>query len=128
MTRRGGVTVTRGKAALVDDIDDEGSTAKKQDVLERRTRLAVGLRGSVYRAAITTSFFQPVLQSAGPSQDVVVVGVVVSLASHLDGAKLLGCLHVSLAFPLDVLAIASPIVALDNCRGVVTAGATTKTL
>lgn len=128
VTRRGSVTMTRGKAALVDDVDDKGGTAKEQDVLERRTRLAVGLRGSVHRAAIASSLFQSVLQSTGSSQDVVVVGIVVSLARYLDGSKLLGRFHVSLAFPLDVLAIASPIVTLDNCRGVVTPGATTETL
>lgn len=75
-----------------------------------------------------SSPFKPVLQSTGSSQDVTVVGVVVPLARHLDGAKLLGRLHVSLAFPLNVVAVAPLVVTLNNRGGIVASGTAAKAL
>jgi hypothetical protein len=59
---------------------------------------------------------QRVLDSAGPGEDVLVAGEVVSFAEHVDGAKLDAVVQVGLAFPLDGASVPAAVVALDGRR------------
>lgn len=59
---------------------------------------------------------QCVLQTTAPSQDEVVLRIVVALAHHLHLAKPDGALHVGLALPLDLPSIPASVVTLDHTR------------
>ena len=68
------------------------------------------------RLTLKTYFgqFQGVLKAARALGDIGIVGVVVTFTHDFDIAKPVQVVHVGLAFPLDVLAVPSAVVALHH--------------